>query len=241
MSLAHIRVVLVATTHPGNIGAAARAMKTMGLQRLALVAPRHFPHPEATAMAAGAEDLLEQAGCFTTLDEALVGCTLVLGASARMRSISWPVVSPRYGGELAVAAAGRGEQVALVLGRERSGLTNEELDRCHQLVHIPSNPDYSSLNVAAALQVLAYEVRVAQLAGIPPLPELEEPLASAEDLEGYFRHLEEVLTAIEFLDPEAPGYVMRRLRRLFNRSHLQRHELHILRGIFTQIQRQMGQ
>ncbi len=155
-----VRVVLVETSHPGNIGAAARAMKTMGLTQLALVRPRHYPSAEASARASGATDLLDQAGVFDTLPEALDGCGLVIGASARQRALPWPLIAPRECGRRVVEAASRGE-VGLVFGREQSGLTNDELQRCNLLVQIPANPAYSSLNLAMAVQVIAYEIRVA--------------------------------------------------------------------------------
>ena len=153
--LDNIRVVLVNTSHPGNIGGAARAMKNMGLSRLVLVEPRDFPSPEAEARASGASDVLESAQVVATLEEALVGCTVVLGTSARDRSLPWPLVDPRECGEKVIAEAGQGKEIALVFGREHAGLTNDELQRCHFHVHIPSSPDFSSLNLAAAVQVLS--------------------------------------------------------------------------------------
>ena len=162
--LQNIRVVLVNTSHPGNIGGVARAMKNMGLTRLVLVEPRVFPHHEADARASGANDLLENAQVVATLEDALVGCNLVLGTSARDRRIPWPLLDPRECGQKVVEEAGQGAEIALVFGREDSGLTNDELQRCHFHVHIPSDPEFSSLNLGAAVQVLSYEIRMAWLA-----------------------------------------------------------------------------
>src|SRR5690242_8233019 len=161
-----VRMVLVGTQHPGNIGSAARALKTMGLSRLVLVAPERFPHAEADALAAGAGDLLLAARVHADPAEALADCRLVLGCTARDRRIALPVLSPREAAARAAAVAGAGGEVALLFGRERTGLDNAELQLCHAAVHIPANPDYSSLNLAAAVQVLAYELRLALLA--PP-------------------------------------------------------------------------
>lgn len=227
-----VRVVLVETSHPGNIGAAARAMKTMGLTRLALVRPRHYPSAEASARASGATDLLDQAGVFDTLPEALDGCGLVIGASARQRALPWPLIAPRACGRRVVEAASRGE-VGLVFGREQSGLTNDELQRCNLLVQIPANPAYSSLNLAMAVQVIAYEIRVAA-GGESELPVgREAPLAPAEELELFFGHLQRALTRVGFLNPQNPRQLMLRLRRLFNRAELDDNEIAIMRGILS--------
>jgi tRNA/rRNA methyltransferase/tRNA (cytidine32/uridine32-2'-O)-methyltransferase len=234
--LAQIRVVLVQTSHPGNIGAAARAMKTMGLTQLYLVAPSDFPSAEATARASGADDLLARAVVCERLEQALEGCLLVLGTSARRRALQWPELSAREAAPLALDKAGAGP-VALVFGRERSGLTNEELDRCRYLVHIPSNPDYNSLNLGSAVQVLAYELRASLPDGKPPVrPEPGEEPAPADALEDLYGHLEVTLAEIGFLDPDNPRHLMRRLRRLFNRAELSRNEVQILRGILSGVQ-----
>lgn len=225
-----IRIVLVGTTHPGNIGAAARAMKTMGLERLYLVAPARFPDAEATARASGADDVLASAVVCGDLAAALSGCSLVFGASARRRTLAWPEVDARECARQASAHAG---EVALVFGREHSGLSNPELDHCHALVHIPANPEYSSLNLASAVQLVTYEVRMAAAAP-EPAPQAGEALASSEDVERFYAHLEQTLVAIGFLDPANPRQLMRRLRRLFNRARLERTELNILRGILTE-------
>ncbi len=235
-ALERIRVVLVETSHPGNIGAAARAMKVMGLSRLYLVQPQLFPSAEATSRASGADDLLTRARVCATLDEALADCTLVLGASARLRSLPWPLSDARSAAQRAVAGAAAGQEVALVFGREQTGLSNEELQRCHYLLHIPANGDYSSLNLAAAVQVVSYELRMALL-GSEPLATDEGDYASGDELESLYRHLEETLVDIGFLDPENPRHVMRRLRRLYNRARLERTEVNILRGILTESQK----
>ncbi|MEB2872173.1 tRNA (cytosine(32)/uridine(32)-2'-O)-methyltransferase TrmJ [Pseudomonas rhizosphaerae] len=237
--LDNIRVVLVNTSHPGNIGGAARAMKNMGLSRLVLVEPREFPSPEADARASGASDVLENAQVVASLEEALVGCTVVLGTSARDRSLPWPLVDPRECGEKVIEEAGQGKQIALVFGREHAGLTNDELQRCHFHVHIPSNPDFSSLNLAAAVQVLGYEVRMAWLAGKRPAAAMEkaEELATSDEMERFYGHLQDTLIDIAFLDPEKPRHLMARLRRLFGRSAVNKSEMSILRGILTETQK----
>lgn len=235
-SLARIRFVLVETTHTGNIGAVARAMKTMGLSRLELVAPRHLPDAEALARASGADDLLEHAGIHETLVDALAGCRLVIGASARLRTIEWPLLEPPECAQRLLDESAGGD-VALVLGRESSGLTNAELARCHALVHIPTNPDFSSLNLAAAAQVLAYEIRrTARTEQGERLTDPPRDLATAEEMEGFYGHLTETLFAIRFGDPEQSHKLMRRLRRLFNRARPDRVELNILRGILSAAQ-----
>ena len=232
--LPRIRFVLVETTHAGNIGAVARAMKTMGLARMDLVAPKARPDAEAMARASGADDLLEDAEIHDDLVDALAGCRLVIGASARLRSIEWPVLEPAECARRLLDEAVAGD-VALVFGRESSGLTNEELARCHYLVHIPTNPDFSSLNIAAAAQVLAYEIRRQWLdvsARRPAGSEAERrDLASSDEMEGMYAHLRDTLIQIGFSDPDQSRTLMKRLRRLFNRARPDRVELNILRGI----------
>jgi len=242
MAVSDVRVVMVETTHPGNIGAAARAMKTMGLEQLHLVAPREFPSAEASARASGADDVLESAVVCDSLATALTDCQRVIGASARIRSIQWPLLDPRACGTLVQERAARGERVALVFGRERSGLSNDELDLCHELVHIPANPDYASLNVAQAVQILCYEVRMARDAG-PLLPpsEPEYPPASGEEMEGFYTHLEETLYRLAFITPERPGNMMRRLRRLYQRAGLDRNEVNILRGMLAAVRQALDE
>ncbi|MGM0594562.1 MAG: RNA methyltransferase [Pseudomonadota bacterium] len=231
-----IRIVMVETSHPGNIGAAARAMKNMELDALYLVNPVLFPHREAVSRSSGAEDLLERAVLCESLPEALEGCSLVFGASARsLRAIPWPQLDAR-GCARTAAERGAGGEVAVLFGREDSGLSNEELELCNYLLHIPTNPDYSSLNVAAAIQVVAYELymaRIGQWQGTPS-NKADAP-ATAEEVEGFFHHLERTLVAIDFLDPDNPRQLMRRLRRLFNRAGLEKVEVNILRGILTSV------
>lgn len=257
-----VRIVLVDTSHAGNIGATARAMKNMGLRRLYLVTPKLFPHADATARASGADDVLAQATVCADLDEALAGCTLVVGASARLRNLSVPLLDPRQCAAqvLNEISGDANTECAIVFGREDSGLTNDELGRCHHLVHIPSDPEYSSLNLAAAVQVVSYELRMANIAASAPIATSrkqtvdvvvdmagalagddaltrDEPLAPAEDMARFYAHLEQTLIEIEFLDPKKPGIMMRRLRRLFNRSRPNITEMNILRGILTAAQR----
>jgi len=228
-----VRIVLVNTSHPGNIGAAARAMKNMGLTELSLVDPQLFPSAEATARASGADDLLAAASCAATLEQALEGCSLVIGASARNRTLPLPTLDPRECAAL-VEQQPADSRMAIVFGRERTGLTNDELDRCHYLVQIPTNPDYPSLNLAAAVQVVAYELRMA--AGLSlSRPENKHRYATAEEMELFYRHLEETLIAIDFLDADNPRQLMRRLRRLFARARPNENEVNILRGVLTAI------
>ena len=234
--LENIRFVLVETTHTGNLGATARAMKTMGLSRLHLVKPKSPPDAEALARASGADDLLANASLHDRLVDALAGCKLVIGSSARLRSVEWPLLEPPDCARHLLAAARMGE-VALVLGRERSGLSNEELALCHFLVHIPTNPEFSSLNLAAAAQVFAYEIRQALRAGLgETLPREDRDLAPAEALEGFHDHLTRTLVEIGFADPEQSGKLGRRLRRLFLRARLDWTEINILRGILSAAQ-----
>lgn len=236
MNLENIRIVLVETTHPGNIGAVARAMKNMGLGQLHLVNPLRFPDPEAEARASGAGDLLASAVVHEDLEGALAGCRWVAGTTARERTIDWPVLTPRACA-MQVLERARDGGVALVFGRERAGLRNDEVDRCNALVTIPTSDVYRSLNLASAVLVLAYELRVAAGGGTPTPADAGafEPV-DYESMERLYRHLEQVLVEIGFLDPDNPGRLMRRLRRLFNRTGLDGNELNILRGMLTAIQ-----
>lgn len=233
---------MVETSHPGNIGAAARAMKNMALERLYLVNPVLFPHREAVSRSSGAEDILERAVVCDSLQQALEGCALVFGASARsLRAIPWPQVDARGCATMLAQRRDEAIEVALLFGREDAGLTNEELELCNYLVHIPTNPDYSSLNVAAAIQVLAYELYMARIGKWQGTPSNKADVpASAEEVEGFFRHLEQTLVAIGFLDPDNPRQLMRRLRRLFNRAELEKVEVNILRGILTSVMKRRG-
>ncbi|MDQ1093664.1 tRNA (cytidine32/uridine32-2'-O)-methyltransferase [Xanthomonas sacchari] len=236
-----IRFVLVGTQHPGNIGAAARAMKTMGLSRLVLVAPECEVDTEAYRRSAGAEDLLQQAPVLPALADAVADCRLVLGCTARSRRVSLEELLPADAAQRLTATSAEPAEVALVFGRERTGLTNEELQLCHAAVHIPSDPAFSSLNLAAAVQVLAYELRLAQLrAGAPapaPAPGFREAPASHAQVEGLFGQLAETLDDIDFHKGRAPDSAMRKLRRLFLRTELTEQEVRLLRGVLSDAQR----
>ncbi len=241
-------IVLVGTQHPGNIGSAARAMKTMGLSRLVLVAPLQFPHPDAYALAAGANDVLEAAIRVDTLAEAIADCRLVLGCTARSRRIALEELHPRQAAARALAAVETGAEVAIVFGRERTGLENDELQLCHAAVHIPANPEYSSLNLAAAVQILAYELRVAWstdaapptalAAGVPRVDEVRsEPPATHAQIEGFFSQLAETLDAIDFHKGRTPATAMRKFRRLFLRADLDARDVRLLRGLLADAKR----
>lgn len=231
-----IRIVLVGTTHPGNIGAVARAMKNMGLSDLALVRPKKFPHPDAIARASGATDILNNAKVVKTLADALKDCVYVAGTSARSRTIGWPTMEPR---ECAARMLKESEvgKVACVFGPEKTGLHNDDLDLCHTLLTIPTNPDFSSLNLAMAVQVLTYELRMAGHEAPVASFENEVPPATGDEMEHFYDHLEKVLRDVRFLDPENPRHLMRRLRRLFIRARPDQNEVNILRGILTAIDR----
>jgi len=230
---------MVNTSHPGNIGAAARAMKNMNLSELYLVAPHSFPDVKARARAASALDILNNVVVVDTLEQALVDCEFVVGASARLREIPWPLLNPREMAEKmwSLVKQSQTNKVAMVFGRENSGLTNEELQRCNFLVNIPANESYSSLNIAAAIQVLCYEIHMTEFLKTP-LEELEAefPLATNDDMERLYQHFETALTELEFLKPDNPKQLMRRIRRLFNRSSVDKMELNILRGILSAAQ-----
>ena len=234
-ALSRIRVVLSRPSHPGNIGAAARAMKTMGFADLALVAPRHFPDPDATAMSAGAADVLAAARVFSTLEASLQDCALAFGFSARERELSHAPATLREAAPGIVAAASQG-RVALVFGNETSGLSNAELAFCQRFVMIPSNPAYGSLNLAAAVQVACYDVSVAASAFAAPAAR-ERGAASVGDVEGLFAHMESAAVSSGFLDPEKPGRFMERMRRLFARARLERQEVKLLRGLLGSLEK----
>lgn len=240
--LDNIRIVLVETSHTGNMGSTARAMKTMGLTNLYLVNPLVKPDSQAIALAAGASDIIGNASIVDTLDEALEGCRLVVGTSARSRTLQWPMLEPRECG-VKMTQEAKQSPVALVFGRERVGLTNDELQQCHYHVAIPANPDYSSLNLAMAVQILAYDIRVAwleqQQAENPEImnsADQEDVYPLAEDLTRFYQHLEKVLLNIGFIRAAHPGQVMNKLRRLFNRARPESQELNILRGILSAIE-----
>ena len=233
--LDNIRVVLVNTSHPGNIGSAARAMKTMGIHDLVLVDPVEPPDGRATAMAAGAVDVLANLRIVGTLAEAVADCGLVIGSSARSRTLDWPMLDPRQAGAKSIAEASQ-HKVALVFGRERTGLTNDELQQCHYHVCIPANPDYSSLNLAMAVQTICYEVRMHHLAN-DRVPETVDDYPQQQDLDRFYAHLEQLLLQVNFLRTDHPGQVMSKLRRVFNRARPDSQELNILRGILTAVQK----
>lgn len=233
--LSNIRIVLINTSHPGNIGSAARAMKTMGLSELYLVSPLQYPHPKADEMASGAVEVLGNAVVVSELNEAIADCGLVVGTSARSRTIPWPMLSPREFAEKAIPESAQ-QKVAILFGREQSGLTNEELHCCHFHIQIPSNPDYSSLNLAAAVQVISYELRVASQLD-QYADEWDYRYANAKEMEGFYSHLEKVLIDLDFLKPKVPRQLMTRLRRLFNRARLDEMEMNILRGILGAIEK----
>ncbi len=240
---ANIRIVLVNTTHPGNIGGAARAMKNMGLAELYLVQPREYPAPRAVWRAAGARDVLAAATIVESVDEAIADCSLVVGTSARERRIPWPLLNPRECGEQIYSEAAS-HKTALLFGREDRGLTNDELQKCHYHVHIPSNPDYSSLNLATAVQVLAYEVRMASLAdeqgNLPSITDWDQPPVTAGDLEFFHEHLASTMAELQFYDPENPKQLLTRMRRLFNRARMDQMEVSILRGLLSAVQRKIS-
>ena len=226
----NIRVVLSHTTHPGNIGAAARAMKTMGLRHLYLINPRYYPDEQATAMASGADDILNHAVVCSTIDEALQGVVYTVAMTARLRDISAEAKTPREAMPLLLQQAAT-HPVALLFGTEMSGLSNEEIGKAQLLAHIPANPEFSSLNLAAAVQVMGYELNVAAGAGLPEGTDSEP--ASHEQLEGYYAHLEKTLYEIGFFTTQNPERLMLRLRRLYARAMPEPDELNILRGILS--------
>ena len=233
--LENIRIVLVNTSHTGNIGSTARAMKTMGLSNLVLVDPVSPPDGHASALAAGAGDVLASAKQVSTLAEAIQGCGLVVGTSARSRTLPWPMLEPRECGVKLVSEV-RQDPVALVFGRENNGLSNEELQQCHFHVCIPANPEYSSLNLAAAVQTLCYEVRMAHL-GQNQHVDAPLPYPLVDDLEAFYSHLEQTLLKTNFIKPQHPGMVMAKLRRIFNRARPDEQEFNILRGILASIEK----
>jgi len=247
-----VRIVLCSTTHPGNIGAAARAMKTMGIRDLALVSPRFFPHEDATTRATSASDVLDQAQVFTSLEDALKGCHFVVGLTSRRRDLSHDMVSLRESTLKAAhvitqhAAVFPNEdphhlpRAAFVFGTEMSGLSNEELDLCSLLANVPTDPDFASLNLGSAVQVTCYELRQAFL-GDQPVQPYFQPLARHEDIEALFVHLERALTQTQFLNPQKPKKLMERLRRLLTRKRLEQEEVSLLRGLLKSFERTLAQ
>ena len=237
--LDNIRIVLVNTSHTGNIGSTARAMKTMGLNDLYLVDPVSAPDGKSSALAAGAGDVLANATIVSDLSEAVKDCSLIVGTSARSRTLPWPMLTPRECGVKMVQEGQKGP-VALVFGRENNGLSNEELQLCHFHVCIPANPEYSSLNLAAAVQTLCYEIRMGYL-NLDSYPDMESDYPLSEDLERFYVHLENTLTETGFIVKNHPGVVMTKLRRLVNRARPESQELNILRGILSAIDKKNKQ
>lgn len=231
-----IRIVLVGTTHPGNIGAVARAMKNMGLHDLALVRPKYFPHEDATARASGADDILRSAKIYASLDEAVAECIYIVGASARSRSLSWPSMLPRDCAERMIFENKKGK-VAAIFGPENSGLNNEDLDLCQTLLKIPTNPHFKSLNLAMAVQVLTYELKVANSDEVTLGFKSKTPPANADDMKHFYNHLEQTMIELNFLNEDNPRFLMRRLRRLFVRARPSKNEINILRGFLASINR----
>ncbi|MBY6186185.1 tRNA (cytosine(32)/uridine(32)-2'-O)-methyltransferase TrmJ [Marinobacter hydrocarbonoclasticus] len=238
--LSNVRIVLVGTSHPGNIGSAARAMKTMGLSQLVLAEPRVQPDGQSIALAAGASDLIKNLVVTDDLASAIADCSLVIGTSARSRTLSWPMLDAREAG-VKMASEAQSGPVAFVFGRENHGLTNEELQMCHYHVCIPANPEYSSLNLAQAVQLLSYETRMAHLA-MAEKAEEDEPVEypSQGQMEGFYDHLEQTLSHTGFIIKAHPGQVMNKLRRLFNRARPEQTELAILRGVLTSVDKASG-
>ncbi|MFT4927313.1 MAG: tRNA (cytidine32/uridine32-2'-O)-methyltransferase [Phenylobacterium sp.] len=233
--LDNFRIVLVNTSHTGNIGSVARAMKTMGISNLYLVNPVTAPDGKASALAAGATDILANATTVDTLEEAIADCTLVVGASARNRTWSWPMLDPRECAKKMLSESAE-HKVALVFGRENNGLSNEELQLCNFHVCLPANPEYSSLNLAMAVQTLCYEIRMTWIEQENQYEKVEEEYPLSEDMAGFYQHLEQTLLQTGFIIDAHPGQVMMKLKRLFNRARVERQELNILRGILSSVQ-----
>jgi TrmH family RNA methyltransferase len=236
----NLRIVMVETTHPGNIGAAARAMKNMGQRNLYLVKPKIYPSAEVTARAAGADDILARAVVCNSLQDAIQDCSLVVATTARTRTIPWPVSTPRECAAEIINATTSG-QVAIVFGRESSGLNNEELELCNTAMQIPTDPDFSSLNVASAIQIICYELLQTIISGeVQELNKIKSPPATAEQMHLFYELLAECMTDIGYYDPGVPRSLMRRMKRLFNRARLDRDEMNILRGLLSAIQEAVG-
>jgi tRNA (cytidine32/uridine32-2'-O)-methyltransferase len=234
----HIRIVLVETQHPGNIGGAARAMRTMGLSQLWLVAPQRFPDPQAEWRAAGGVDVLRAARVVPTLEHAIAECAFVVGTSTRQRRIPWPVASAPDAARRIVAEP-NGRPIAVLFGRETSGLTNDELQRCHLHLQIDADASYPSLNLAMAVQVVAYELFRAAHDAPQPASSWDRQPATAAEIDAFLRHLEQMLVQVQFVDPDNPGQTMTRMRRLFARIRPDDTEVKMLRGVLTEIQRRL--
>ena len=230
-----VRVILVETTHPGNVGAAARAMKNMGLTELVLVKPYDFPSNKAIYRSASAEDVVNCARVVDTVEEAIADCQLVIGTSARNRRIPWPMLTPKECGKQVSIAASEQKLVGLMFGRESKGLRNDELQKCHYHVCIPTGKAYTSLNLAMAVQVITYEILQAKIEGVPPHPNWDRPLASAQAMEHLYQHLEATLVQVKFHDEDNPRQLMTRIRRMFSRIQPDQMEVNILRGFLSAI------
>ena len=235
----NIKIVLVGTTHPGNIGATARAMKTMGLRQLVLVNPKIYPDADATARASGADDILAEAIIHQSFTEAITDCHFVFGTSTRERSIPWPLFTPSQSAEKIANLVDKDSMVAIVFGRESSGLANEELELCNAMIQIHTDPDFSSLNIASAVQIISYEIREKLLQVVPANEENSAgtPLASVDQIQQLYEHLQQCLVDIDYFDPDKPRRLMRRLKRVINRSQIDINEYNIVRGILSAAQK----
>jgi len=247
--LDQIRVVLVEPTHPGNIGAVARSLKTMGLNHLVLVKPKKFPHYEASKRAAGAESVLDAANVVDSLDQAIADCTLVLGTSVRDREVMWPTTDPRKTAVNVIEhLSSRSQQVAILFGRESSGLTNSEMDLCQAQIRIPANDDYSSLNLASAVQIITYELRMQCLRSdrgqlteetVQSAKQEREQIATKLQRDGHIEHLQKTLESLGFIKTKPPTVLMRKLVRLYNKADLTVEDIQILRGILSAVDSQL--
>ncbi len=240
--LGRIRIVLIRTTEAGNIGSAARAMKTMGLSRLVLVEPAEFPSAKATARASGADDVLVDAMIVESLEQALEGCDLIMGTSARLRDLPWPLLGPREGAQKVWEHRQMQGDVAVVFGCENSGMTNKEMDHCHFQIHIPANSHYSSLNLAASVQIIAYEMRMVQmLAAGEVVEQSEEILATRDEMQHFYDHFFNIMQQVGYYRPQQPKLLKRRVMRLFNRSMMTHPEVQIMRGILSMIDNKLNE
>ena len=237
-SLNSVKIVLVGTTHPGNIGAAARAMKNMGIKNLSLVQPKEFPSDVAIYRSKAAKDILENAQVFNNLEEAIFGCELVIGTSARGRKVPWPILNPKQAAE-EVSRSSSHHNIAIIFGREDRGLTNEELGLCNLHVNIPTDPDYSSLNLAQAVQILVYEIRQAILGEQEDKNYWDVELANNDQTELLINHMDELMQQVEFYDVDNPRKLLLRVRRFFKRSRIDVMETNIFRGLFATIQKKL--
>ena len=237
-SLNSVKIVLVGTTHPGNIGAAARAMKNMGIKNLSLVEPKEFPSDVAIYRSKAAKDILEHAQVFNTLEEAISDCELVIGTSARGRKVPWPILNPKEAAE-EVSRSSSHHKIAIIFGREDRGLTNEELGLCNLHVNIPTDPDYSSLNLAQAVQILVYEIRQAILGEQEDKDYWDVELANNDQTELLINHMDELMQQVEFYDVDNPRKLLLRVRRFFKRSRIDVMETNIFRGLFATIQKKL--